>query len=317
VPDTTEVTSFSTGKLRVSRLFRYPVKSMLGEPLEAAYIDRKGIPGDRAYALRDAVDGTIASAKNPKKWGRLLEFRATHKAAPTRGALPPPVAISFPDGTVHESSDPTIHERLSHAIGREVHLIQGDVVGAEKELELVWASEGLSPQEAVDRSAIGTQGDETLGRGTFGTMSPADRYFDYSVLHVITTATLRQFQQLAPDASFDVRRFRPNIVLATDGQGFIENTWVGQTLAIGELRVRVILNALRCVMITLAQDGLGRDRGVLRAVAAHNRLEIGAMGRWACAGVFADVFHSGQITAGASARLIDTPPDEATPIIAP
>src|SRR5881398_1614977 len=49
-------------------LWRYPVKSMLGEELNAAEVTKSGLLGDRAYALVDSSDGKVASAKNPRKW---------------------------------------------------------------------------------------------------------------------------------------------------------------------------------------------------------------------------------------------------------
>jgi len=280
---------------------------MLGESLPAACIDANGLPGDRGYAVRDTADGTIASAKHPKKWGRLLEFRASYVVQPERELPLPPVEIRFPDGSRQRSDEPGIHRRLSHALGRDVELIR-DSIDSEKELELVWAREGLSPQDRVEATAVGTVDGETLGRGKFGVMGPPDRYFDYSVLHIITATTLEHLAALEPLASFDVRRFRPNVVLATDGDGFVENEWVGRTLAAGPLRIRVLLQAIRCVMITLAQEGLLRDRLTLRAVATHNRLDIEGQGRWACAGVFADVYQPGHLAVGQTICLAETPP---------
>jgi uncharacterized protein len=49
----------------IAALWRYPVKSMQGEALEAAAI------GDRAYAIREVATGFISSAKHPRKWGAL------------------------------------------------------------------------------------------------------------------------------------------------------------------------------------------------------------------------------------------------------
>ena len=56
-------------------LWRYPVKSMMGEELNAAEVTEAGLLGDRAYALLDSSDGKVASAKNPRKWPLLFEFR--------------------------------------------------------------------------------------------------------------------------------------------------------------------------------------------------------------------------------------------------
>ena len=55
---------------------RYPVKSMMGEELNAVEVSEVGLLGDRAYAIVDVSDGKIASAKNPRKWPDLFNFRA-------------------------------------------------------------------------------------------------------------------------------------------------------------------------------------------------------------------------------------------------
>jgi uncharacterized protein YcbX len=61
----------------VVSLWRYPVKSMMGEELNAADATERGLLGDRAYALVDTADGKAATAKNPRKWPHLFAFRAT------------------------------------------------------------------------------------------------------------------------------------------------------------------------------------------------------------------------------------------------
>jgi uncharacterized protein len=57
----------------VEELWRYPVKSMIGEQLVATEVTESGLLGDRAFALRDISDGKIASAKNPRKWPNLFD----------------------------------------------------------------------------------------------------------------------------------------------------------------------------------------------------------------------------------------------------
>jgi uncharacterized protein YcbX len=88
---------------RVDQLWRFPVKSMLGERLDEVEVTDRGVVGDRGYALVDAADGKIVSAKNPRKWGRVLELSAAYVDRPAAGATPPPVAITFPDGHVLRS----------------------------------------------------------------------------------------------------------------------------------------------------------------------------------------------------------------------
>src|SRR5215510_16479564 len=84
-------------------LWRYPVKSMMGEELNAAEVTKRGLLGDRVYALVDSSDGKIASAKNPRKWPHLFDFSATLVDIQTIGVKAPPVRIRLPDGTIVSS----------------------------------------------------------------------------------------------------------------------------------------------------------------------------------------------------------------------
>jgi len=106
----------------VTALWRYPVKSMMGEELSGSDVTESGLAGDRAYALIDASSGKVASAKAPRKWGKLFEFEAAYVGEPRSGAKLPPVRITFPDGTTATSEEPNIERRLSGVFGREVKL---------------------------------------------------------------------------------------------------------------------------------------------------------------------------------------------------
>jgi len=59
----------------VVSLRRYPIKSMMGEELNAAEITDQGLLGDRAYALVDRSDGKVASAKTAKVPTYLIQGR--------------------------------------------------------------------------------------------------------------------------------------------------------------------------------------------------------------------------------------------------
>src|SRR5713226_4236481 len=103
-------------------LWRYPVKSMLGEELNAAEVTKGGLLGDRAYALVDSSDGKVASAKNPRKWPNLFDFRATFIEPPRTSANVPPVRITLPDGTIATGLQSDLNEILSKALNRKVTL---------------------------------------------------------------------------------------------------------------------------------------------------------------------------------------------------
>src|SRR5437879_12364930 len=106
----------------VEELWRYPVKSMLGEQLTASEVSGRGLLGDRAYALRDTSDGKIATAKNPRKWPNLFDYGAALTGAATAGEKLPPARITLPDGTTISTEEPDAARILSAALKREVRL---------------------------------------------------------------------------------------------------------------------------------------------------------------------------------------------------
>jgi uncharacterized protein YcbX len=110
----------------VVSIWRYPVKSMLGEELNSSYVTERGLVGDRSYALIDQETGKVASAKNPRKWGKLFDFRAAFIDAPQAVENIPAVRITFPDGTQIFSSDQDyiITNTLSNVLSREVRLMR-------------------------------------------------------------------------------------------------------------------------------------------------------------------------------------------------
>src|SRR5260370_41590886 len=108
----------------VEELWRYPVKSMIGEPLTATEVTESGLLGDRAYALRDTSDGNIATAKNPRKWPNLFDYRAALTGAARAGEKLPPAQITLPDGTTISTEQPDAARILSAALKREVRLVK-------------------------------------------------------------------------------------------------------------------------------------------------------------------------------------------------
>jgi uncharacterized protein YcbX len=144
---------------------------------------------------------------------------------------------------------------------------------------------------------------DTVTSGRIGQGAPDGTFFDYAPLHLLTTATLAHLQALYPRGQVDPRRFRPNLVIETTEamRGFVENDWVGRTLAIGaEVRLRVTDPSPRCVVPTLSQGELAEDIGILRAVAEHNRPAAPALDdkRLPSLGVYASVERGGVIRAG-------------------
>jgi uncharacterized protein YcbX len=272
--------------LRVESLFRYPVKSMLGEALGATVVGDRGFLGDRAYALVDQETGKVVSAKNPRRWGVLLECRAAFVQEPSLEAELPPVRITLPAGDRVDSDDPTVHGRLSLLVGREVRLETRPAVGAVMEI-VSPVVEGIpeEQEEIVTDSLVAM-----VAPGTF---------FDAAPLHIVTTATLARLSDLAPGTTISPGRFRPNVVVVVDTEpGFVENAWVNRSLTFGDVEASVFLSAPRCVMTTLAQGDLPRDPKVLQTIAHNNRFDIPGLGPSSCVGVYAIVTSSGSTQLG-------------------
>ena len=274
----------------VVSLWRYPVKSMMGEELQATYVTDGGLLGDRVYAVIDQSTGKIASAKYPRKWGKLFDFRAALLEPPHPGELLPCVRMTLPDGTIVTSAQENVHACLSRVLEREVTLT---------------ATRPASPSVEVERLDALDPADTVLDLGAF--MMPG-RFSDYAAVHMLTTATLDRLRALYPQGRFEVRRFRPNIVVEpTSGQqAFVENAWVGHTLAIGEeVRLRITDPMPRCVMTTLPQGDLPRDLGILHTVAQHNQVGIPVLGGEArpSVGVCAFVLQGGTIRRGDPVRI--------------
>src|SRR5215217_6591310 len=158
--------------MKVTQLWRFPVKSMGGTEVEAVRIDRRGVHADRLWAVRDVEKGVTASARRVPA---LLGCSARYTDEPGDDAGPgnvPQVVITFPNGRELAGDDPAVNDALTELVGREMRLV------------------ALPPARY------------TTPPGTFVDLSP---------VHVLSTASL---QSLAADGTpFDVRRFRPNVLV--------------------------------------------------------------------------------------------------------
>jgi uncharacterized protein len=244
----------------VASLHRYPVKSMMGEELNATRVGTKGFHGDRSFAIADVETGKIASAKNPSKWPTLFGFSAAF-TEPLDGDSLPSVEITFPDGSTISTEDKNIATRLSSSLGKPVRFLQSAT--SRGTLEEYWPNiDGLARRDVVTDEAM-----------------PAETFFDVGMIHLLTTATLDSFRTLYPEGRFETRRFRPNLVIQTtpDSKGFPENEWDEKILTIGgEVKIKITGPCGRCVMTTLPQGDLPKDTGILKAAARYNQARVGA-----------------------------------------
>ena len=275
---------------------------MQGEVLDRVELTAAGLAGDRAYAVIDRAGGKVASAKQPRAWGRLLDATARFVDEPAGGASPPPVLIELPDGTSVRSDAADVDAVLSAFLGRPVHLASTAPPAAR--FDEVWPDvEGLAPEEFVAATRAGSIDGDPVSELALAAAAPGT-FFDLAPLHLLTTSTLDALRAANPGGDFDVRRYRPNVLVATEAAGFVENGWAGHAMGIGPAHVAATIPTMRCVMTTLAQPGLAADLSLLRTIAAANRIEIGGIGRWACAGVYAEVTLAGTIARGDAVTVV-------------
>jgi uncharacterized protein len=250
----------------VVSLWRYPVKSMMGEELNSSYVTERGLIGDRTYAVIDKQTGKVASAKNPRKWGKLFDFRSMFVDSPNddvNNILP--VRITFPDGSniFSDRKEDDMDSSLSEVFDREVKLMKASDF-EEPSYEEYWPDiDGLARRDQVTDEAM-----------------PSKTFFDIAVIHILTTSTINRLRELYPEGRFEVRRFRPNIVVESVSKekknDFIENSWVGKKMTIGEdIVLNITAPCTRCVMITLPQGDLPQDLGILSTVARYNQVHVG------------------------------------------
>jgi uncharacterized protein len=268
----------------VARLRRYPVKSMLGEDVDGSDVTFGGLARDRRLALVSRRTGKVASAKYPRLWRHLLRLSAT--APDDAGDA---VMITLPDGKTVWSTDADIDEILSALLDEPVTLTATPPPGASLDRAVPEAvlSAGVTarvPAEIIE-----------IGEG-----APPGTFVDFAPVHLLTTSTLDRVAALSPHGRADPERYRPNIVIRTQAEGFTENEWLERALRFGdELVLRVITRTPRCAVPTLAHGGLPRDTDALRVLARHNRVPpLETLDPEPCAGVYAEVLNTGRVRVG-------------------
>ncbi|MEU5881909.1 MOSC N-terminal beta barrel domain-containing protein [Spirillospora sp. NPDC047279] len=255
-------------------MWRYPVKSMGGQRVTGLDLGPHGAAGDRAFALADARTGKVLTAKRLPVLllarARLVAGGGTAhgEADPAAYEAAYEAEIVLPTGVRVRSSDPAVDLVLSAWLERPVHLLRAAARDTRAE---EWGKDRVE-----DYDQDGTPGSFEL---------PGWGLVDEAPLHIVSRDVLRAARRRHPEGAWEVRRFRPNIVL--EGPG--DRRLIGHDLALGTARVQVTGDCRRCVMITQPQHGLAADRGLLRAVTA---------GFAAALGVYADVTRQGTVSLG-------------------
>ena len=273
----------------ILNIYRYPVKSMMGETLSEADIGEAGIPGDRGWAVRDEKRGGI---RGGKKIPQLMTLTA--QSGPTAPL------ITSPDGDSASASTEGINEWLSDKLNHPVTL---------------WP---LLPADQLDhyrRGAPDTEDFEQELRAVFGRLpeeplpdltgfeellefeSPPGTYFDAFPISIMSQQSLASMNQLEGESRFDVRRFRPNLLvdIPDTDHPFPEQAWVGKTMSIGSVMLKIDATCPRCAMTTHGFDDLPQDPQIMRKLVANSEGNLG---------IYASVVQAGKLAAGDSVSVV-------------
>ena len=92
--------------------------------------------------------------------------------------------------------------------------------------------------------------------------------YRHTPIHLLTTGSMRALTRLLPDSAIDPRRFRPNLIVDTEADGFVEQEWIGRDITVGGARLRVTEPCTRCAFVMIGQQELDQDRAILPEIAA-------------------------------------------------
>ena len=281
----------------LTEIRRYPVKSMEGEVLEQVDLSAGGLPGDRAWAVRDEVRGGI---RGGKQLPQLMQLKARYANKPAAEGSSP-AEITLPNGAVVQTGDSEINAILSKALDHEVSLwplLPADALdhyrrGApshadmETELRAVFAR---NPDEPLPDLSV-------FAPEVMEFESPPGTYFDAFPLLFISQASIAELARLAPDSRFDLRRFRPNFVVGdTGGEPFPENAWLGKRVAIGDAVIKITIECPRCVMTTHGFADIPKDPRIMRTLVKQSGGNLG---------VYAKIQTAAQVRVGDPIELLD------------
>lgn len=265
--------------MKVSQLWSYPVKSMVGESVSHVELSPLGIVGDRQWAIRDLERGGIRGAK---KIGELMKFTA-HRVGDN-------VQITLPNGVTVSSADANVDAMLSEALQHSVHL---DSLPADNNREHFLRGPGDfdDPMQEL-RAIFGRTEEEPLPN--FAAFppevaefeSPPGTHYDCWPLMVMTTSALDALRVALPDSVIDERRFRPSMVFETEEVGHVEFGWKGKTARVGTAVIEFLDPCPRCVMVTRAINAdIGEDRNILRHIVRDLDQNLGVYARITTPGV--------------------------------
>lgn len=268
----------------VKELWRYPVKSLGGEALQAAQVLERSVRGDRNWAIYDPIAPKI---RNAKQWAKLLELRSEYRWEPgpdDYGDAVATVRLYAPDGSYCDSDNleacaawltdfleaPAQLKPRAPASDRSFYALPKARTEAEIRSELGLATDDPLP----DFSAIDADVMSILQYH----VTPPGYLYDAFPVHVLTTDSLA-FLEEKSGLDTDVRRFRPNILVEMDEPAVepTEQSWLGGSIVVGETELYVDSPTARCSMPRDAQPqfGVTEQRRMSAALVRHVRMDFG------------------------------------------
>jgi uncharacterized protein YcbX len=276
---------------------RYPVKSMAGESLDQVELASRGLPGDRAWAARDEVRGGI---RGGKKIPSLMQLSARYPSKPAAEGSSP-AEITLPSGATVETGDPDVNSILSKVLEHEVSL--WPLLPADSLDHYRRGAPSHDDMETELRAIFARTADEPLPDLSIFPPeilefeSPPGSYFDAFPLLVMSEASLTEMGRRSAGSVFDVRRFRPNFVVADTGEAlFPEMAWRGKRLSIGDAIIEMTVECPRCVMTTHGFADLAKDPSIMRSLVKQTGGNLG---------VYAKVESPGRMRVGDSIEVLD------------
>ncbi|HVE93716.1 MAG TPA: MOSC domain-containing protein [Acidimicrobiales bacterium] len=251
----------------VVELWQYPVKSAQGHRVDSLAARPLGFDGDRVVGFVNTETGKLLSAKRHKQ----LLSAVGHSDR-----------VELDDGTTISFAEADAPARLSAWLGVPVAI----------------ARAGTGDQVTYEMNF----GPLDSGTPTIDIPAPRSTLLDLAAAHIVSTATLAHAEAEAPQFDWNVRRFRPNIVIDTGStQPFAEDTWCGKQIKVGDVTLGAMMTTIRCAMPMRAQVG-GDDGEPLESqpemfnalVALHDNY----------LGIYLTVDEPGAIRVGDTAQLV-------------
>ena len=273
--------------MKVTQLWKYPVKSMIGSTTDSVSLSTLGIVGDRHWAIRDIERGGIRGAK---KIPLLMQCAARPASDGSTHVI-----ITLPNGQEVSSQDANVHDVLSATLERPVLL---QPLPAEASLEHFEPGAPDSPDMMTEiRQILGREESDPLPdfsafpSNITDFSTPPGTHYDCWPLLVMSSSALEAMKKAVPDSVVDILRFRPSVVVDTPNDtGHPEFACEGRNAQLGSAVVEFLKPCPRCVMITrrVTQD-IPEDRAIMRHVIHELNQAVG---------IYASIVTPGKVSVG-------------------